>query len=82
MLLSDVREIVADGNDNLNSYYAIELFTERQNFIILRVNQIRIERDDYYLQIIKCFDKFGNLITELLAEDIHDIAIKTMKIRR
>ena len=46
--------------------------------IILRVNQIRIERDDYYLQIIKCFDKFGNLITELLAEDIHNITIKTM----
>ena len=78
MLLSDIREIVADGNDNLNSYYAIELFTERQNFIILRVNQIRIERDDYYLQIIKCFDKFGHLITELLAEDIHNITIKTM----
>ena len=78
MLLSDVREIIADGNDNLNSYYAIELFTERQNFIILRVNQIRIERDDYYLQIIKCFDKFGNLTTELLAEDIHGITIKTM----
>ena len=78
MLLSDIREIVADGNDNLNSYYAIELFTERQNFIILRVNQIRIERDDYYLQIIKCFDEFGNLITELLAEDIHNITIKTM----
>ena len=78
MLLSDIREIVADGNDNLNSYYAIELFTEQQNFIILRVNQIRIERDDYYLQIIKCFDKLGNLITELLAEDIHDISIKTM----
>ena len=78
MLLSDVREIVADGNDNLNSYYAIELFTERQNFIILRVNQIRIERDDYNLQIIKCFDKFGNIITELLAEDIYNITIKTM----
>ena len=46
MLLSDVQEIVTDGNDNLNSYYAIELFTEKQNFIILRVNQIRIERDD------------------------------------
>ena len=53
MLLSDIREIVDDCNDNFNSYYAIELFTERQNFIILRVNQIRIERDDYYLQIIK-----------------------------
>ena len=78
MLLSDIREIVADGKDNLDRYYAIELFTERQNFIILRVNQIRIERDDYHLQIIKCFDKFGNLITELLVEDIHDIAIKTM----
>ena len=78
MLLSDIQGIVADGNDNFNSYYAIELFTERQNFIILRVNQIKIERDDYYLQIIKCFDKFGNLITELLAEDIHNIAIKTM----
>ena len=78
MLLSDIREIVADGNDNLNSYYAIELFTERHNFIILRVNQIRIERDDYHLQIIKCFDKFGNIITELLAEDIHNITIKTM----
>ena len=78
MLLSDIREIVADGNDNLNSYYAIELFTERQNFIILRVNQIRIERDDYYLQIIKCLDKFGNLITELLAEDIRNITVKTM----
>ena len=78
MLLSDIREIVADGNDNLNSYYAIELFTERQNFIILRVNQIRIERDDYYLQIIKCFDKFGNLITELLDEDIHNITVKTI----
>ena len=78
MLLSDVQGIIADGNDNLNSYYAIELFTERQNFIILRVNQIRIERDDYYLQIIKCFDKYGNLITELLAEDIHNITIKTM----
>ena len=78
MLLSDIREIITDGNDNLNSYYAIELFTEKKNFIILRVNQIRIERDDYYLQIIKCFDKFGNLITELLAEDIHDISIKTM----
>ena len=77
MLLSDIQGIVADGNDNLNNYYAIELFTERQNFIILRVNQIRIERDDY-LQIIKCFDKFGNLITELLAEDIHNITIKTM----
>ena len=35
MLLSDIQGIVADGNDNLNSYYAIELFTERQNFIIL-----------------------------------------------
>ena len=78
MLLSDIQGIVADGNDNLNSYYAIELFTEKQNFIILRVNQIRIERDDYYLQIIKCFDKFGNLITELLSEDIHNISIKTM----
>ena len=78
MSLSDIREIVADGNDNLNSYYAIELFTEKQNFIILRVNQIRIERDDYCLQIIKCFDKFGNLITELLAEDIHNITIKTI----
>lgn len=78
MLLSDIQGIVSDGNDNLNSYYAIEIFTERQNFIILRVNQIRIERDDYYLQIIKCFDKFGNLITELLAEDIHSITIKTM----
>ena len=78
MLLSDIREIVADGNDNLNSYYEIELFTERQNFIILRVNQIRIERDDYGLQIIKCFDKFGNIITELLAEDIHNITIKTI----
>ena len=78
MLLSDIREIVADGNDNPNSYYAIELFTERQNFIILRVNQIRIESDDYYLQIIKCFDKFGNLITELLAEDVCNISIKTM----
>ena len=78
MLLSEVQGIVADGNDNLNSYYAIELFTERQNFIILNVNQIRIERDDYHLQIIKCFDKFGNLITELLAEDIHNITIKTM----
>lgn len=78
MLLSDIQGIVADGNDNLNSYYEIELFTERQNFIILRVNQIRIERDDYHLQIIKCFDKFGNLIVELLAEDIHNITIKTM----
>ena len=78
MLLSDIRGIVANGNDNLNSYYAIELFTERQNFIILRVNQIRIERDDYHLQIIQCFDKFGNLITELLAEDIRNITIKTM----
>ena len=78
MLLSDTREIVADGNDNLNSYYAIELFTEKQNFIILRVNQIRIERDEYYLQIIKCLDKFGNLITELLAEDVYNITIKTM----
>ena len=78
MLLSDVREIVADGNDNLDRYYAIELFTERQNFIILRVNQIRIEREDDHLQIIKCCDKFGNLITELLAEDIHNITIKTM----
>lgn len=78
MLLSDIQGIVADGNDNLNSYYAIELFTERQNFIILRVNQIRIERDDYYLQIIKCFDRSGNLITELLAEDIRNISIKTM----
>lgn len=78
MLLSDIKEIVADGNDNLNNYYAIELFTERQNFIILRVNQIRIERDDYYLQIIKCFDRTGNLITELLAEDIRNISIKTM----
>ena len=78
MLLSDIREIVADGNDKLNSYYAIELFTEKQNFIILRVNQIRIERDDYHLQIIQCFDKFGNLITELLAEDIRNITIKTM----
>ena len=78
MLLSDIREIVADGNDNLNSYYAIELFTEKQNFIILRVNQIRIERDEYYLQIIKCLDKFGNLITELLAEDVYNITIKTM----
>ena len=29
MLLSDIREIVADGKDNLNSYYAIELFTEQ-----------------------------------------------------
>ena len=78
MLLSDIREIVADGN-NRNSYYEIELFTERQNFIILRVNQIEIERNDYYyLQTIKCFDKFGNLITELLAEDIHEITIKTM----
>ena len=77
MLLSDIQGIIDDG-DNLNSYYVIELFTEKQNFIILRVNQIRIERDDYYLQIIKCFDKFGNLITELLAEDIHDITIKTM----
>ena len=78
MLLSDIREIVADGNDNFNNYYAIELFTERQNFIILRVNQIRIESDDYHLQIIKCFDKFGNIITELLDEDIHNITIKTM----
>ena len=78
MLLSDIRGIVADGNDNLNSYYAIELFTERQNFIILRVNQIRIERDDYHLQIVQCFDKSGNLITELLAEDIRNITIKTM----
>lgn len=78
MLLSDVREIVADGNDNLDSYYAIEIFTERQNFIILRVNQIRIDCDDYHLQILKCFDKVGNLITELLAEDIHNITIKTM----
>ena len=78
MLLSDIQGIVADDNDNLNSYYAIELFTERQNFIILRVNQIRIERDDYHLQIIKCFDKFGNLITELLAEDIRNITINTM----
>ena len=78
MLLSDIREIVADGNDNLNSYYAIELFTDEQNFIILRVNGIRIERGDYHLQIIKCFDKFGNIITELLAEDIYNITIKTM----
>ena len=78
MLLSDIREIVADGNDNPNSYYAIEIFTDQQDFIILRVNQIRIERDDYFLQIVKCFDKFGNIITELLAEDIHNIAIKTM----
>ena len=78
MLLSDVREIVADGNDNFDRYYAIELFTDKQNFIILRVNQIRIERDDYGLQIIKCFDKFGNIITELLAEDIHIITIKTV----
>ena len=78
MLLSDVQGIVADGNDNLNSYYAIELFTEQQNFIILRVNQIRIERDDYHLQIIKCFDRSGYLITELLAEDIRNITIKTM----
>ena len=78
MLLSDIREIIADGNDNPNNYYAIELFTERHNFIILRVNQIRIERDGYYLQILKCFDKFGNLITELLVEDIHEITIKTM----
>ena len=77
MLLSDIQGIIADG-DNLNSYYAIELFTKRQNFIILRVNQIRIERDDYYFFIIKCFDKFGNLITELLAEDIHNITIKTI----
>ena len=78
MLLSDIQGIITDGNDNLNSYYAIELFTERQNFIILRVNQIRIESDDYHLQIIKCFDKFGNIITELLDEDIHNITIKTM----
>ena len=78
MMLSHIREIVADGNDNLNSYYAIELFTEQQNFIILRVNQIRIESDDYHLQIIKCFDKFGNIITELLAEDIHNITVKTI----
>ena len=78
MLLSDIRGFIADGNDNINSYYAIELFTERQNFIILRVNKIEIVRDDYHLQIIKCFDKFGNLITELLAEDIHNITIKTM----
>ena len=78
MLLSDIQGIVADGNDELNSYYAIELFTERQNFIILRVNHIRIERDDYHLQIIQCFDKIGNLITELLAEDIRNITIKTM----
>ena len=78
MLLSDIREIVANGNDNLNSYYAIELFTDQQDFIILRVNQIRIESDDYHLQIIKCFDKFGNIITELLDEDIHNITIKTM----
>ena len=78
MLLSDVREIVADGNDNLNSYYAIEIFTDEQNFIILRVNQIRIERDDYCLQIIKCLDTSGNIITELLAEDIHNITIKTI----
>ena len=78
MLLSDIRGIVSDVNNNLNSYYEIELFTEKQNFIILRVNQIRIERDDYHLQIIKCFDKFGYLITELLAEDIHNITIKTM----
>ena len=78
MLLSDIKGIISDGNNNLNSYYAIELFTERQNFIILNVNQIRIERDDYYLQIIKCFDRSGNLITELLAEDIHEITIKTM----
>ena len=78
MLLSDIREIIADGNDNPNSCYAIELFTERQNIIILRVNQIRIERDDYHLQIVQCFDKFGNLITELLAEDIRNITIKTM----
>ena len=78
MLLSDIQGIIADG-DNLNSYYEIELFTEKQNFIILRVNQIRIEHNDhYYSQIIKCFDKFGNLITELLAEDIHNISIKTM----
>ena len=39
MLLSDIQGIIADG-DNLNSYYAIELFTKRQNFIILRVNQL------------------------------------------
>ena len=78
MLLSDIQGIVADGNDNLNSYYAIELFTERQNFIILRVNKIEIVRDDYHLQIIKCLDNFGNLITELLAEDIRHITIKTM----
>ena len=78
MLLSDIQGIVADGNNDLNSYYAIELFTERQNFIILRVNHIRIERDDYHLQIIQCFDKIGNLITELLAEDIRNITIKTM----
>ena len=78
MLLSDIRETIVDDNDNFNSYYAIELFTERQNFIILRVNQIRIERDDYHLQIIKCFDKLGNLITELLSEDIRNISIKTM----
>ena len=77
MLLSDIQGIITDGN-NLNSYYEIELFTEKQNFIILRVNQIRIERHGYYLQIIKCFDRFGNLITELLAEDIHNISIKTI----
>lgn len=78
MLLTDIQGIIADGNDNLNSYYAIELFTERQNFIILRVNKIEIVRDDYHLQIIKCFDNFGNLITELLAEDIRHVSIKTM----
>ena len=78
MLLTDIQGIIADGNENLNSYYAIELFTERQNFIILRVNKIEIVRDDYNLKIINCFDNFGNLITELLAEDIRHITIKTM----